>query len=67
MALHSVPEEWTPGQIVQIRREGGALPTPIVAEALIAWRRGDEVGVTFTSLEPDSAPTVAEYLGNRVK
>jgi hypothetical protein len=67
MALHGVPEEWTPGQVVQIRCEGGALPKPIVAEALIAWRRGDEVGVTFTSLEPDSAPTVAEYLGNRAK
>jgi CHASE2 domain-containing sensor protein/class 3 adenylate cyclase len=67
MALHGVPEEWTPGQVVQIRCEGGALPKPIVAEALIAWRRGDEVGVTFTSLEPDSAPMVAEYLGNRAK
>jgi len=67
MALQGVPDDWSPGQVVQIRCEGGALPKALVAEALIAWRKGDEVGVTFTSLDPDSAPMVAEYLGNRVK
>ena len=42
-------------------------PMRVVAEALIAWRRGDEVGVTFTALDGNSAPMVAEYVGNRAK
>ncbi|HEV8584647.1 MAG TPA: CHASE2 domain-containing protein [Methylomirabilota bacterium] len=67
MALKGVPEDWEKGQTVQIRCEGGALPKPIVAEATIAWRKGDEVGLTFTSLDPDSAPTVADYLSSRAK
>jgi adenylate cyclase len=67
MALKGVPDDWAKGQTVQIRCEGGALPKPIVAEATIAWRKGDEVGVTFTSLDPDSAPTVADYLSTRAK
>jgi hypothetical protein len=62
MAVKGVPEDWAVGQVVQIRCEGGALPKPIVAEATIAWRRGDEVGVVFTSLDGDSAPTVADYV-----
>jgi len=67
MALKGVPDDWVTGQTVQIRCEGGALPKPIVAEALIAWRKGDEVGITFTSLDPDSAPAVADYLSRRAK
>jgi adenylate cyclase len=62
MALKGVPPEWTVGQIVQIRCEGGTLPKPIVAEATIGWRRGDEAGIVFTLLEGDSAPTVADYV-----
>ena len=62
MALKGVPEDWAVGQAVQIRCEGGALPKPIVAEATIGWRRGDEVGIVFTSLDGDSAPTVADYV-----
>jgi adenylate cyclase len=62
MALKGVPDDWAVGQPVQIRCEGGALPKPIVAEATIGWRRGDEVGVVFTSLDADSAPTVADYV-----
>ena len=62
MALTGVPEDWAVGQVVQIRCEGGTLPRPIVAEATIGWRRGDEVGIVFTSLEGDSAPTVADYV-----
>jgi hypothetical protein len=65
MALTGVPDDWEIGQTVQIRCEGGALPKPIVATATIGWRHGDEVGVTFTSLETDSAPTVADYVSSR--
>jgi adenylate cyclase len=67
MALKGVPPGWQKGQAVQIRCEGGDLPKPIVAEAIIAWRRDDEVGLTFTSLDPDSAPAVADYLSTRAK
>ena len=67
MALTGVPEEWVKGQRVQLRCEGGALTKPIVAEAVIAWRDGDEVGVTFVALDPDSVPALAEYLSSRVK
>ena len=62
MAVKGVPEGWAVGQVVQIRCEGGALPKPIVAEGTIAWRRGDEVGVVFTSVDGDAAPTVADYV-----
>src|SRR5262249_48877379 len=67
MALRGVPEDWVAGQVVQLRCEGGVLPRAIVAEALIVWRKGDEVGVTFTSIDPDSMPTVADYLSSRLK
>ena len=67
MALAGVPDDWTPGQVVQVRCEGGALPKAIVAEAVIAWRRGDEVGVTFTALDSDAAPMVAEYVSRGAK
>jgi adenylate cyclase len=67
MALTGVPTEWVKGQRVQLRCEGGTLPKAIVAEAVIAWREGDEVGVTFTALDPDSVPALAEYLARRVK
>src|SRR5213593_573089 len=67
MALTGVPEEWVKGQRVQLRCEGGALPNAIVAEAVIAWRDGDEVGVTFVALDPDSVPALAAYLSGRVK
>jgi hypothetical protein len=67
MALAGVPDEWVKGQVVQLRCEGGSLPKAIVAEAVIAWRKDDEVGVTFTSMDPDSVPTLVEYLSNRLK
>src|SRR5213594_2479309 len=67
MALKGVPEDWVKGQRVQLRCEGGALPKAIVAEAVIAWREGDEVGITFTALDPDSVPTLVEYLSSRLK
>jgi adenylate cyclase len=67
MALKGVPEDWRKGQLVQLRCEGGALPKAIMAEAVIAWRDGDEVGVTFTSLDPDSVPALVDYLSSRVK
>ena len=52
---------------MQLRCEGGALPKAIVAEAVIAWREGDEVGITFTALDPDSVPALVEYLSSRLK
>jgi adenylate cyclase len=67
LALKGVPDGWVKGERVQVRCEGGALRKPIVAEGLIAWREADEVGVTFIALDPDSVPTLAEYLSSRVK
>jgi adenylate cyclase len=57
-----VPEEWKKGATIQLRCEGGRLPKPIVAEATIAWRRDDAVGISFVALGAESAPTVAEYV-----
>jgi adenylate cyclase len=65
--LTGLPPEWPVGARVVIRCEGGALPKPIAAEATIAWRRGDVAGVTFTAVEPDSAPTVAEYVSTHTR
>jgi adenylate cyclase len=65
MALKGVPEDWQVGQTVQIRCEGGALPKPLVAEATIGWRHGDEVGVVFTALDDESAPAVADYVSRQ--
>src|SRR3989440_2684333 len=67
MALKGVPADWLKGQVGQIRREGRGLAKPIVAEAVIAWREGDEVGITFTALDPDSVPALVEYLSSRLK
>ena len=63
LALAGVPDEWTVGSRIQIRLEGGELPNPIVAEGTIVWRRGSGAGVTFTALDAESAPAVAEIIG----
>jgi adenylate cyclase len=65
MALGGVPPTWEPGTRVEIRCEGGLLPRPLLTEGVIAWRRGDEAGITFVALDPDAAPTVAEYVARR--
>ena len=62
LALAGVPAEWTIGAKVQIRLEGGELPRPLTAEGTIAWRRGNDAGITFTAVESDS---VAEYVASR--
>jgi len=65
MALGGVPPSWAPGTRVEVRCEGGLLPSPLLAEGVIAWRRGDEAGITFTGLDPEAAPTIAEYVARR--
>jgi adenylate cyclase len=65
MALGGVPASWEVGTRVEIRCEGGLLPRPLLAEGSIAWRRGDEAGITFAPLDPDAGPTVAEYVARR--
>jgi len=65
MALAGVPAAWGPGRRLEIRCEGGMLPGPLVAEAIVAWRREDEAGVTFASLDPEMGPAVAAYVARR--
>ena len=65
MALGGVPAAWAPGTHVEIRCEGGLLPRPLLAEGIIAWRRGDEAGITFVGCDPETAPTVAGYVAAR--
>ena len=67
MAVTGVPDDWATGQVVQVRCEGGALPKVIVAEAVIAWRKGAEVGITFRALDSEAAPMVAEYVSRAAK
>ncbi len=65
MALAGVPASWGPGTRVEIRCEGGMLPGALAAEGVIAWRRGDEAGVTFAALDPATGPAVADYVARR--
>ena len=65
MALGGVPSSWAVGTRVEVRCEGGLLPRPLLTEGLIAWRRGDEAGITFATLDPETAPTVVEYVATR--
>lgn len=65
MALGGVPAAWTPGTRVEVRCEGGLLPKALLAEGVIAWRRGDEAGVSFAGLDPETAPTVTDYVAAR--
>jgi class 3 adenylate cyclase len=67
MALGGVPVGWTTGSKIQIRCEGGQLQQPLTAEAVIAWRRQDLAGVSFTGLEADVAPAVAAYVARSGK
>jgi len=48
-----------------LRCEGGLLPKALLAEGVIAWRRGDEAGVSFAGLDPETAPTVTDYVAAR--
>jgi adenylate cyclase len=65
MALGGVPAAWAPGTRVEIRCEGGLLPRPLLAEGVIAWRRGDEAGISFAGLDPETVPTVTQYVAAR--
>ena len=65
MAVGGVPAGWAVGTRVEIRCEGGLLPQPLLAEGVIAWRRADEAGISFAGLDPDTAPTVADYVAAR--
>jgi hypothetical protein len=37
----------------------------LLAEGVIAWRRGAEAGISFAGLDPETVPTVAEYVAAR--
>jgi len=65
VAVGGVPETFATGIKVQVRCEGGLLPTPLAAEGVIAWRRGNVVGIKFTDLPADVAPAVADYVKTR--
>jgi adenylate cyclase len=65
MALAGVPASWGPGTRLEIRCEGGMLPGSLVAEAIVAWRREDEAGVTFAALDPETGPALAAYVAQR--
>jgi adenylate cyclase len=65
IALRGVPAGWAPGTRVGIRCEGGRLPAPLRAEGVIAWRRGEEAGISFTELDPDAAAGIADYVARR--
>src|SRR5947208_14651745 len=65
LAVAAGPADWTVGGPVRLRLEKGALAIPIVAEGTIVWRRGAHAGVSFTSIEPESVPVVAEYVAGR--
>jgi adenylate cyclase len=62
MALGGVPPSWVPGTRVEIRCEEGRLSRPLLAEGVIAWRRGGEAGITFAGLDTVTGPTVASYV-----
>jgi adenylate cyclase len=65
VALAGVPDDLEKGTMIEIRCEGGGLPTPIVAQGMIVWKRGDTAGVSFTEVEADAAPAVARYIASR--
>jgi hypothetical protein len=65
MALGGVPEGWEPGTRVEVRCEGGLLPRPLLAEGVIAWRRGEQAGISFTDLEAGGGPAVAAFVAAR--
>jgi class 3 adenylate cyclase len=64
IALSGVPDEIEKGTAIEIRCEGGGLPKPIVAQGMIVWKRGDTVGVSFTDIAGDVAPTVTTYVSS---
>jgi PilZ domain-containing protein len=62
MAVAGLPEAWGPTTQVEIRCEGGLLPKPLTASGVIAWRHDGLAGITFTEVDPDSVPAVADYV-----
>jgi adenylate cyclase len=64
LALVGVPDDVEKGTIVEVRCEGGGLPAPLAAHGMIVWKRGDEVGVSFTEFEGDAAPAVSTYVSS---
>jgi adenylate cyclase len=62
LGLLDVPAEWVVGSKIEIRLDGGELGRRVVAEGTIVSRRGEKVGVQFTSLDAGSAPAIADYV-----
>jgi adenylate cyclase len=65
MAVDGVPDAWSVGTRVEVQCEGGLLPGPLRARGAIVWRRGAEAGIAFSGIDPDTTPTVAEYVAQR--
>jgi adenylate cyclase len=65
LALVGVPDDLEKGTMIEIRCEGGGLPSAIVAQGMIVWKRGDTAGVSFTEVEPDAAPAVSRYISSQ--
>ena len=62
LGLVDVPAEWPVGSTVAIRLDASELGRRILGETTIVSRRGEKVGVQFTSLDAEAAPAIAEYV-----
>ena len=62
VGLVDVPAEWSIGNTIEVRLEGGEVGRRIVAAGTIVSRRGEKAGVQFTSLDAGAAPVIADYV-----
>jgi adenylate cyclase len=62
LGLVDVPAEWPVGGTVAVRLDASELGRRILGEGTLVSRRGEKVGVQFTSLDAEAAPAIAEYV-----
>jgi hypothetical protein len=67
LSVVGLPAAWVVGTKVQIRLEGGALPGPLAADGVVAWRDGDVAGIAFAAADGDVTPALTDYVARRTR
>jgi adenylate cyclase len=62
ISVTGLPADWGHGTKIQIRLEGGKLPTPLVVDGAVAWRDGDVAGVAFAEPGGDVSTAITTFM-----
>jgi hypothetical protein len=62
LGLLDVPAAWSVGSTVAVHLDASEIGRQVHGEGTIVARRGEKVGVQFTSLDAEAAPAIAAFV-----